>query len=56
MVGDRNVSSPLEQQVFMHQQIPNAELVVFGGVGGGIEIMMPERCAQVTLDFVSKLA
>lgn len=55
MVGDRNVSSPLEQQVFMRQQIPDCRLVVFGGMGGGIEIMMPERCAREALDFFSEI-
>lgn len=56
LVGDRNVSSPLEQQVFMQTNIPNARLAVFSGIGGGIEVLIPERCAQVTLDFLSEIS
>lgn len=53
LAGDRSPVSPLEQQRFMQQQIPNAQLVVFEDIGEGIFLVMAERCVQETLRFLA---
>jgi len=55
LVGDRSPPCPLDQQRFMQQNIPNAKLVVFEGVGQGIHLLMPERCTGEMLKFLQTI-
>jgi len=55
LVGDRSPLCPLDQQRFMQQNIPNAKLVVFEGVGQGIHLLMPERCTGEMLRFLQTI-
>jgi 3-oxoadipate enol-lactonase len=51
--GDRSICMPPEMMVFMYRRIPNAQMVVFPGLGGSVENIIPDRCAQAALDFIS---
>ena len=55
LVGELTPTSPLPQQQFMHEQIPNSRLVVFQGVGHGINAIYPERCVEELRTFVGLL-
>ncbi len=55
MVGDRSPLCTLDMQRFIQQKLPNAKLVVFEGVGQGIHMLMPERCTEEMLKFLSSI-
>ena len=55
LVGELTPTSPLSQQEFMHEQIPNSKLVVFPGVGHGINAIYPERCVEEMHKFVNDI-
>ena len=55
LVGELTPTSPLPQQQLMHERIPNSRLVVFPGVGHGINAIYPERCVEELRRFVSAL-
>ena len=41
-----------EQMRYMQQQVPNAKLIVFNDVTGGIHMIMPDRVTDAVLDFI----
>jgi 3-oxoadipate enol-lactonase len=53
LVGEETPTSPLEQQRFMAEQIPNCRLVVYPKVGHGINVLKPEWCAEQVRDFLA---
>lgn len=55
MVGDRFMQAPVDEQWAMVQQIANARLVVFPNVGIGVQQMMPDRCTDEVLRFLTEL-
>ena len=55
LVGELTPTSPLEQQEFMASQIPDCRLVVFPGVGHGINAIYPERCVAELRQFLAGL-
>lgn len=56
MTGDRSVTCPVEAQLFMQRQIPNARpLVVFPGIGAGIQLLIPDKCTDEALRFLTTL-
>lgn len=55
LVGERSpIASPAEQQL-MRARMPNAELVVFEGIGHGINLLIPDRCTAALLPFLDRL-
>ncbi len=55
MVGDRSPICPLNLQHIMQQKIPNARLFVFGGIGPGIQLLIPDRCTEEMLKFLQSV-
>jgi 3-oxoadipate enol-lactonase len=52
LVGEETPTSPLEQQRFMAEQIPNCRLAVYPKVGHGINVLKPEWCTEQVRDFL----
>ena len=53
LVGEESPTSTLEQQQFMAEQIPNSRLVVYPGLGHGINAIHPEWCVQQVREFLA---
>ena len=53
LVGEETPTSPLEQQRFMAEQIPNCRLAVYPKVGHGINVLKPEWCAEQVREFLA---
>ncbi len=53
LVGEESPTSPLEQQRFMAEQIPNCRLAVYPKVGHGINVLKPEWCAEQVREFLA---
>ncbi len=56
LVGEESPTSTLEQQQFMAQQLPNSRLVVYPGLGHGINAIYPEWCTQQVREFLAARA
>ena len=56
LVGEESPTSTLEQQQFMAEQLPDSQLVVYPGLGHGINAIHPEWCTQQVRQFVASLA
>jgi hypothetical protein len=39
----------------MGERIQNSRLRLFSGIAGGIDLIMPERCAEEALSFISEV-
>jgi pimeloyl-ACP methyl ester carboxylesterase len=52
LAGDKSAISTQEQQETMHRAIPECEISLLDGVGHGVNVIAPKRCAQVTLRFL----
>ena len=55
LVGEESPTSTLEQQRFMAEQLPDSQLVVYPGLGHGINAIYPEWCTQQVREFVASL-
>lgn len=55
MTGDRSANCPIDDQYYLYDQIPDSRIVVFPGIGGGIQLLIPERCTEETLQFIESL-
>ncbi len=55
LAGEKTAIAPLEQERFMQQKIPNAQLIVFDGVGQGMQLFMADRCAEAVLNFIQSV-
>lgn len=55
MVGDRFGVTPVEDQRRVQQEIPDARLVVFPRIGGGIHNLIPDQCTAEVLRFLDSL-
>jgi pimeloyl-ACP methyl ester carboxylesterase len=53
---EKNKAVDLEQQHFMHQQIPNSKIVIYEGMELGLHTITPERCAADVIDFIQSLS
>ena len=53
LVGEESPTSTVEQQRFMAEQIPESRLVVYPGLGHGINAIYPEWCVQQVREFVA---
>ena len=53
LVGEESPTSTLEQQQFMSEQLPDSRLVVYPGLGHGINAIHPEWCVQQVREFLS---
>ena len=53
VVGEESPTSTLEQQRFMAGQLPDSQLVVYPGLGHGINAIRPEWCAQQVQEFLA---
>ena len=53
LVGEESPTSTLEQQRFMAGQLPDSQLVVYPGLGHGINAIHPEWCTQQVRQFVA---
>jgi pimeloyl-ACP methyl ester carboxylesterase len=53
--GDKSQISSEQQRLFA-EKLPNGRLEVFAGYGHGVNLLLPERCAQAALAFWSSLA
>ena len=53
LVGEESPTSTLEQQRFMAEQLPDSSLVVYPGLGHGINAIYPEWCAQQIRQFLA---
>ena len=52
LVGEESPTSTLEQQRFMEEQLPDSRLVVYPGLGHGINAIHPEWCVQQIREFL----
>ena len=52
-VGEESPTSTLEQQRFMAGQLPDSRLVVYPGLGHGINAIYPEWCTRQVRQFVA---
>ena len=52
LVGEESPTSTLEQQQFMAEQLPDSRLVVYPGLGHGINAIHPEWCIQQVREFL----
>ena len=55
LVGEESPTSTLEQQRFMAEQLPDSRLVVYPGLGHGINSIYPEWCTKQVREFVASL-
>lgn len=55
MVGDKSKIVSQKMRDFMQEQIPNSRLCVFPNIADGIDLLIPEQCAKVTLNFITEL-
>ena len=46
----------MEQQRYMAEQIPESRLVVYPGLGHGINVLYPEWCAHQIREFLALYA
>ena len=53
LVGEESPTSTLEQQQFMAERIPNSRLVVYPGLGHGINAIHPDWCVQQVREFLA---
>ena len=53
LVGEESPTSTLEQQEFMAQELPNSKLVVYPGLGHGINAIYPEWCTEQVREFLA---
>ena len=53
LVGEESPTSTLEQQQFMAEQLPNCRLVVYPGLGHGINAIYPEWCTRQVREFTA---
>ncbi len=53
LVGEESPTSTLEQQRFMAEQLPDSRLVVYPGLGHGINAIYPEWCTEQVREFVA---
>ena len=56
LVGEESPTSTLEQQQFMAEQLPHSRLVVYPGLGHGINAIYPEWCTRQVREFVASLS
>ena len=52
LTGEESPTSTLEQQQFMADQLPNSRLVVYPGLGHGINAIHPEWCVSQLREFL----
>ena len=52
MVGGNSPNRPMEMMRAMETDIPNTKLVVFPGIGNGIQLLMPDQCIAEVLKHV----
>ena len=52
LAGDKSAISTQEQQHTMHHTIRECEISLLDGVGHGVNVIAPKRCAQATLRFL----
>ena len=55
LVGEESPTSTLEQQRFMAEQLPDSRLVVYPGLGHGINAIHPEWCVQQVREFLASM-
>ena len=53
LVGEESPTSTLEQQQFMAGELPNSRLVVYPGLGHGINAIYPEWCVAQVREFLA---
>ena len=53
MIGDDARNCPLEEQVAVRREIPNARLVVIPNVGTGVQLVMPDDCTRELISFLA---
>ena len=51
--GEESPTSTLEQQQFMAGELPNSRLVVYPGLGHGINAIYPEWCVEQVREFIA---
>ena len=54
--GDESHTSPVEQQYYMAEQLPNCHLEIYRGLGHGINVIYPEWCVQQIRQFLGSRA
>ena len=55
LVGEESPTSTLEQHRFMAEQLPDCRLVVYPGLGHGINAIHPEWCTQQVRKLLASL-
>ncbi len=53
LTGEESPTSTLEQQQFMAEELPNSRLVVYPGLGHGVNAIYPEWCTEQVRKFVA---
>ena len=56
LVGEESPTSTLEQQRFMDDQLPDSRLVIYPGLGHGINAIHPEWCVEHLRQFFTSRA
>lgn len=54
LVGAETPTSPLAQQQFMAEHIPNCHLAVYPKLGHGINVLQPQWCVQQVREFLQR--
>ena len=54
-MGEESPTSTLDQQLFIAERLPDRRLVVYPGLGHGIDAIHPEGCTQQVREFVASL-
>ena len=54
LTGEESPTSTLEQQRFMAEELPNSHLVVYPGLGHGINAIHPEWCVAQIREFLAQ--
>ena len=55
MLSENAPNCPLEEQIPVRRKIPNGRLVVFPGVGAGVQLLHPDWCVAEVLRFLEGL-
>ena len=55
LTGEESPTSTLEQQQFMADEIPDSRLVVYPGLGHGINAIYPEWCVKQIREFIGRI-
>jgi pimeloyl-ACP methyl ester carboxylesterase len=54
--GEESRTATVEQQRFMASRLPNCQLIIYPGLGHGINVIYPEWCISRVREFLARYA